>query len=124
MLRIYIDDCYTFPEATRDDIQRGFDDFEDALKEYATLADQIGDLDMGACLGKQQLSFHGFIDRREGDWPRYYVTVACDLMFKFAGGLMYRCDIPRATMGRRTEISAADGSFAAVSELTFTAGAP
>lgn len=124
MLRIYIDDCYTFPEATREDIQRGFDDFEDALKEYVTLADQIGDLDMGACLGKRQLSFHGFIDRREDDWPRYYVAAASDLMFKFAGGLIYRCDLPRATMGRRTEISVSDGSFLAVSELTFTVPAP
>jgi hypothetical protein len=124
MLRIYIDDCYTFPEATRDDLQRGFDAFEDTIEEHATLADQIGDLDMAADLGKRQLSFQGFIDRREDDWPRYYVTAACDLMFKFAGSLMYRCDIPRATMGRRTEISAADGSFAAVSELRFTAGAP
>lgn len=124
MLRIYIDDCCTFPEATREDLQRGFDGFEATIEEYATLADQIGDLDMGADLSKLQLSFQGFIDRREDDWPRSYVTVACDLMFKFAGALMYRFDIPRAIMGRRTEISAADGSFSAVSELSFTVPGP
>lgn len=120
MLRLYIDDCYTFPEATREDIQRGFDAFEDALGTYATVADQLGDLDMGANLGKRQLSFHGFIDRREDDWPRFYVATACDLMFKFAGGLIYECDLPRTIMGRRTEVTAADDSFSAVSELTFT----
>lgn len=123
-MRLFIDDHYIFPDAAPDDLQRAFDAFEQITEWYATLAEQISDLDMAVDLGKRQMTFTGFIDRGDGEPPRFYVGAGRDLMGKFASAVMLECDLPRTIYNNRTELAADDGSFTAVAELTFTVPAP
>lgn len=123
-MRLYIDDTYTVPEASRDDIQRAFDAFETIIEDHPVYAKRIGDLEAACNLGKRSLTFTGFIDRADEDWPRYYVGEARAVMGEFASRVMRDCDLPRTIVNRRLEVRAADDSFAAVDELTFTVPAP
>jgi hypothetical protein len=123
-MRLHIKDTHTLPRATPYDLQRAFDGFEQVIADNLMLARYIGDLDIEMDLGQRQITFNGFIERPDGEWPRYYAQEAQMRMGQFARAFMAHFNLPRSIAERRTDIRAADGSFAAVGELKFTVPAP
>lgn len=123
-MRLHINDTHTLPHATPYDLQRAFDGFEQVVAHNLMLARYIGDLAVETDLAERQIVFTGFIERPDGEWPRYYVQEAQMRMGQFARAFMSHFNLPRAICERRTDIRAADGSFAAVGELKFTVPAP
>jgi len=124
MMRLLIHDTHTLPRATPYDLQQAFDGFEQVVADNLMLARFIGDLAVEVDLAERQITFTGFIERPDGEWPRYYVQEAQMRMGQFARAFMTDFNLPRAICERRTHIRAADGSFTAVGELKFTVPAP
>lgn len=123
-MRLFIEDTHTLPRATPYDLQQAFEGFEQVIAHNLMVARYIGDLEIGMDLGKRQITFTGFIERPDGEWPRYYVQEAQMRMGQFARAFLSHFNLPRAICERRTDIRAEDGSFAAVGELKFTVPAP
>lgn len=118
-MRLFIDDLRTFPDAAPQQINDAFDAFEATLERYKTLAEQIGDLDCGVDLRKREIVFTGFLELPDGEPPHYYVQKARTIMGSLAASLVWEWGLPYGSAGNRMEIRAEDGSFSAVSELTY-----
>lgn len=125
-MRLYIEDTYTFPDATRDQIDQAFMAFDSFTPDIALLGHRPVDLDLAADLGDRELTFTWHLDIGRGDdeWPRFYTSYAREVASKLASAYMLHCDLPRTVVDNRFSISAEDESFRADGTLRFTVPAP